>query len=65
MLTELWAYIVRGVRIDLTYKLTLVGRYLGQVVYLIFLHFLGRIVESGSPTLLEIVGWRSEKSVGL
>jgi len=53
MLTELWAYIVRGMRIDLTYKLTFVGRYLGQVVYLIFLHFLGRIVESGSPTLLD------------
>lgn len=58
MLTKLWAYIVRGVRIDLTYKLTLAGRYLGQVVYLIFLHFLGRVVESGSPTLLDNYGER-------
>ncbi len=50
---ELWAYILRGFRIELTYKLTFVGRYLGQAVYLIFLHFLGRVVESGSPTLLD------------
>ena len=55
---QLWTFIIRGLRIDLSYRLSFVGRHVGQLVYLLFLFFLGRVVESGSPALLDRYGDR-------
>jgi ABC-2 type transport system permease protein len=52
MLTKLWAYVMRGLRVEFSYKLTFFGRYVGQLVYLLFFYFLSQVVESGSPSLL-------------
>ena len=55
---QVWTFIMRGLRIDLSYRLSFVGRYVGQLVYLLFLYFLGQVVQSGSPALLEHYGDR-------
>lgn len=55
---QLWAFVVRGLRVDLSYRLSFVGRHAGQLVFLLFLFFLGKVVESGSPALLERYGDR-------
>lgn len=58
MIPAIWAYVVRGFRIERSYKLTFFGRYVGQLVYVLFTYFLGKVVESGSPTLLREYGDR-------